>query len=192
MKKSPSTKKSATKKAVPKKAVAAVARDYDSVLSGVVELLQEARRASARTVNAIMTATYWEVGRRIVVGEQGGKERADYGEELIRRLSADLTARFGRGFGLSNLKQIRKFFAVFADVGKGQTPSGLLAVDEPTEKSQTPSGQFVTTKYATASRISVMPFGLIFQMPSEKLEANIRQTMSAASDDQIVQTPSAR
>lgn len=48
---------------------------YDSLLSGMVSLIEEARRVSARTVNAIMTATYWEIGRRIVENEQGGKRR---------------------------------------------------------------------------------------------------------------------
>jgi hypothetical protein len=48
--------------------------------------------------NALMTATYWEVGRRIVEFEQGGEKRAGYGEELLARLADDLTARFGRGF----------------------------------------------------------------------------------------------
>src|SRR6185369_3106810 len=73
-------------------------------------LLEAARRVSARTVNAFMTATYWEIGRRIVEFEQGGKERAEYGETLLLRLSHDLTARIGRGFGKSNLFLMRKFF----------------------------------------------------------------------------------
>ena len=72
--------------------------DYDAVLAGVVELLETARRASARVVNSLMTATYWEMGRRIVEGEQGGQRRASYGEVLIVRLAADLMPRFGRGF----------------------------------------------------------------------------------------------
>ena len=62
-------------------------RDYDEVLSGVVELLEQARRAAARAVNAIMTATYWEIGRRIVEFEQGGEARAGYGEQLLERLA---------------------------------------------------------------------------------------------------------
>ena len=44
-----------------------------------------------------MTATYWEIGRRIVEYEQGGAERAEYGDQLLIRLSRDLTARFGIG-----------------------------------------------------------------------------------------------
>lgn len=76
---------------------------YDAVLADVVGLLDEARRTSARAVNAIMTATYWAIGRRLFEEEQGGRTRAGYGEELVEKLSRDLSARFGRGFGRRNL-----------------------------------------------------------------------------------------
>ncbi len=49
------------------------------ILAEVIDLLESARRASARVVNAVMTATYWQVGRRIVESEQGGASRAGYG-----------------------------------------------------------------------------------------------------------------
>ena len=67
--------------------------EYGGLLLSVGELLEQARRTSARTVNAVMTATYWEVGRRIVEFEQEGKDRAGYGEQLLERLSDDLTRR---------------------------------------------------------------------------------------------------
>ena len=73
--------------------------EYGGLLTGISELLDQARRMSARTVNNVLTATYWEIGRRIVEYEQGGKARAEYGGELLKRLAADLTRRFGRGFG---------------------------------------------------------------------------------------------
>ncbi|PWC26180.1 MULTISPECIES: PDDEXK nuclease domain-containing protein [Brenneria] len=57
-----------------------------------------------------MTASYWEIGRRIVEAEQQGKRRAGYGEQLIERLSNDLAQRFGRGFSRQNLQQMRSFF----------------------------------------------------------------------------------
>jgi hypothetical protein len=66
---------------------------YGGLLTGVVELLERARRASARSLNTIMTATYWEIGRRIVEFEQGGRGRAGYGDALLRRMSTDLAAR---------------------------------------------------------------------------------------------------
>ena len=79
---------------------------YGDIHSSIVQLLEEARRAAARSVNALMTASYWEIGRRIVEAEQGGQERAEYGEQLIKRLAEDLTTRFGRGFSRQNLWQI--------------------------------------------------------------------------------------
>ena len=60
--------------------------------------------------NSIIAAIYWEIGRRIVEYEQGGKERAEYGEALLRRLAEDLSGRFGRGFSRSNLQQMRIFY----------------------------------------------------------------------------------
>jgi predicted nuclease of restriction endonuclease-like (RecB) superfamily len=83
---------------------------YPSLRDEIVGLLQSARQTAARTVNALMTATYWEIGRRIVEAEQRGKRRADYGEVLIKRLANDLTAKFGRGFGWRNLAQMRAFY----------------------------------------------------------------------------------
>ncbi len=84
--------------------------DYDAMLSSVANLLEEARRASARAVNSIMTATYWEIGRRIVEFEQGGEIRAEYGTSLLKRLSQDLSSRFGRGFSRQNVQQMRQFY----------------------------------------------------------------------------------
>lgn len=82
---------------------------YRGLVGGIGELLEQARRTSARAVNAVMTATYWEIGRRIVEYEQGGSVRAEYGEALLKRLAADLTVRFGRGFGVDNLQRFRLF-----------------------------------------------------------------------------------
>lgn len=84
--------------------------DYAAVHGDIVVLLEAARRAAARSINAVMTATYWAVGRRIVEGEQGGQERAAYGEALIKRLGGDLSRQFGRGFGQRNLAQMRAFY----------------------------------------------------------------------------------
>ena len=95
------------------KAVQRISGGYRDVLSGVVELLDAARRASARVVNSLMTATYWEIGRRIVEHEQAGRKRAGYGEEVVRNLSNDLTRRFGRGFGPAQVAAMRQFHLTF-------------------------------------------------------------------------------
>ncbi len=90
------------------------AADYNTVLTEVAALLEAARHAAARSVNAVMTATYWQIGRRLVEVEQQGQDKAEYGERLVERLSQDLTARFGRGFGRRNLFQMRAFYMAYA------------------------------------------------------------------------------
>lgn len=104
---------------------------YAAVHADIVALLDAARRAAARSVNALMTATYWEIGRRIVEFEQGGQDRAAYGEALIVRLSADLSARFGRGFSRQNLQQMRQFYQAWPTSRIRQTLSGESSVSGP-------------------------------------------------------------
>jgi predicted nuclease of restriction endonuclease-like (RecB) superfamily len=100
-----------TKSVLKRKSPAIVApRDYSGLLGGISALLESARHASARAVNAFMTATYWEIGRRIVEFEQGGEKRAGYGEELLARLADDLTRHLGRGFSRQNLQRFRQFY----------------------------------------------------------------------------------
>jgi predicted nuclease of restriction endonuclease-like (RecB) superfamily len=103
---------------------------YDSIFGDISNVIDAAKRSAARSVNCIMTAAYWLIGRRILEFEQKGADRADYGEELLKRLSHDLTARYGRGFAKSNLYQMRSFYVAYPDIF--QTPSGISAgVDPP-------------------------------------------------------------
>lgn len=74
----------------------------------------------------MMTTAYWELGREIVEHEQKGLTKADYGEQLVENLSKDLTKRFGRGFGKSNLFQMRGFYLAYSSIF--QTPSGKSSI----------------------------------------------------------------
>ena len=58
-----------------------IPENYNNIRAGIVELLKTARSAAARNVNSIMTAIYWDIGRRIVETEQGGEHRAEYGDD---------------------------------------------------------------------------------------------------------------
>ncbi len=98
-------------------------RGYRGLLSGLSTLLEDARRGVARAANSILTTTYWEIGRRIVAFEQGGKARAEYGEALLHRLADDLTAAHGQGFSERNLRQMRTFYRGWEI---WQTPSAEL------------------------------------------------------------------
>ncbi|WP_117245414.1 DUF1016 N-terminal domain-containing protein, partial [Klebsiella pneumoniae] len=75
---------------------------YQQIHDGIIHLVDSARTETVRSVNALMTATYWEIGRRIVEFEQGGEARAAYGAQLIKRLSKDLRLRYKRGFSTRN------------------------------------------------------------------------------------------
>ncbi len=81
--------------------------------ASIADVLQKARTRTYRAVNFIMVEAYWNVGRMIVEEEQQGKERAEYGKEMIRGLSERLTAEFGSGFGVSNLAYFRQFYLSF-------------------------------------------------------------------------------
>ena len=123
---------------------------YNAALADVADILDAARSGAARSVNSMMTAAYWLVGRRIVEYEQGGETRAEYGAELIRQLSADLNARYGRGFSVSNLRQMRAFYMDWPIL---QTASGESVLPI----LQTASGESVLPILQTASGESVLP-----------------------------------
>lgn len=122
---------------------------YPLIRDEIVALLQSARQAAVRTVNALMTATYWEIGRRIVEFEQGGEVRAGYGETLIQRLADDLSRQFGRGFSRQNLQQMRQFYLRWT-IDRAQSESEQLLAGE---ICQTLSGKF------KAPAIRQMPSG---------------------------------
>lgn len=125
--------------------------------SEIVDLLQSARSKVVRTVNQTMVLTYFEVGRMLVEEEQGGKKRAEYGKELLKGLSKVLIKEFGKGFSMTNLKQMRQLYVIY---GIGQTlsnqsgkPSTALSESVSNEKGQTPSDQ-------TVSNVPSTDFGL--------------------------------
>ena len=138
-------KKTLSKKTVSKP----LSEEYDGLIGGIAELLEASRRIAARTVNALMTATYWEIGQRIVEFEQRGKKRAEYGEELLQRLAQDLTARFGRGFSYPNVNKFRQFYLAFPSQRILSTPSiestppivSTASIESQRKKGQTSSGE---------------------------------------------------
>ena len=88
--------------------------------NNIAALLNSARRNIVKTVNKTMVYTYLEIGRMIVEEEQKGKERAEYGKQLLKGLSEKLTNEFGKGFSETNLKQMRQFYLTYS---KSQTLS---------------------------------------------------------------------
>ena len=96
---------------------------YDHLIEQIGGLLRQGRVHAAYAVNNILVQTYWQVGKYIVEFEQGGSLKAEYGDELLLRMSKDLTLMYGRGFSISNLFNMRMFYIKFS---KFQTLSGKL------------------------------------------------------------------
>lgn len=87
-----------------------------SFISDIKIIVEEGRRAAYGAISSVMIETYWHIGRRIVEQEQNGKERAEYGTQLIEILSKELTISYGKGFGTRNLWLFRQFYLTFSDL----------------------------------------------------------------------------
>jgi predicted nuclease of restriction endonuclease-like (RecB) superfamily len=82
----------------------------NSLYTQVSELIQEARKQVASQVNTALLATYWNVGRLIVEDEQNSEHRAEYGKQVLKELSKQLTEAFGKGFSRANLQWMRLLY----------------------------------------------------------------------------------
>ena len=81
-----------------------------SVINEIKQILTEAREKVARTVNNELLLAYWNIGRVIVESEQAGSEKAEYGKQLLKSLSKELTRELGKGFSRSNLQNMRLLY----------------------------------------------------------------------------------
>ena len=86
------------------------ANDYGLLLEQISGTFKQGQAQAAQAVDAVLTETYWQVGRHIVEFEQAGQARAAYGKALLEALARDLGLRHGRGFSRSNLSHMRQFF----------------------------------------------------------------------------------
>lgn len=121
------------------------------IFKQVAELLQNARQQVLRTVNSTMTITYFEIGRIIVEEEQNGKDRAEYGKQLLKSLSNELTKEFGKGFSLRNLEQIRQFYMTYS---KSESLTRILQI----QKTQSLTAEFKRLNYQTLSSFFKLTF----------------------------------
>jgi len=82
----------------------------------IKSLVSLGRRQAYTAVNQAMVSTYWQIGRRIVEEEQNGKQRADYGKQMLKILSDALTEEFGKGFSVGTLYYMRQFYVTFPEI----------------------------------------------------------------------------
>lgn len=141
--------------------------DTTALVAEIRALLLAARSAANRQVNALQVLTNFEIGRRIVVHEQGGARRAEYGKAVLQQVSAELAAEFGRGYSTENLRLFRKFYLTYQHRQISQTPSGISLPLDAAEISQTPSGILppaeiaeIWSRLSTPSSRPALPFRL--------------------------------
>lgn len=86
-----------------------------NVVADIVAIIEDGRKKAYSAINSAMIEAYWLTGKRIIEEEQQGKERATYGEAILKELSKELTAKYGRGYSFTNLYNFRQFYLTFSD-----------------------------------------------------------------------------
>ncbi|MBQ8777642.1 MAG: DUF1016 family protein [Treponema sp.] len=99
-------------------------KEYNILIENVGIALKNSRQNIANTINTEIVLTYWQIGKYIIDYEQKGNEKAEYGSNMLNKLSSDLTQKYGKGFSRSNVFYIRKFYMEYPKV---QTVSELLS-----------------------------------------------------------------
>jgi len=85
----------------------------NNLYTAIAEVIQQARQQVKQAVNQQMVQAYWHIGRLIVEQEQQGQERAEYGKQQLGQLSKRLQSDFGKGFDITNLRNMRQFYLTF-------------------------------------------------------------------------------
>ena len=114
--------------------------DRDHLAEQIAALIENAKQHVVTVVNSTMTVTYYEIGRMIVEHEQKGEQRAAYGKGVLKELSKNLTNRFGRGFSVDNLENMRRFYITYSNEVISETASRIF--EPPPTNLQTLSAQF--------------------------------------------------
>lgn len=128
--------------------------DNSEFFKDIKNIISKARRNAFTTLNTEMLKAYFEIGRKIVEEEQNGKRRAEYGEKLIDTLSKELIKEFGKGFDVTNLRRMRRFYTIYK---KWETMSPKLTWSHYSElikiEDDLKRGYF--ERYATSESLSV-------------------------------------
>lgn len=93
----------------------------NSLFEKIASVIEEARRRASTAINLSEVYAKFNVGRYIVKDEQGGKERAAYGKQVLEQLSKRIEERFGEGWSVETLKRCRKFYSMYSTPQIGST-----------------------------------------------------------------------
>lgn len=130
--------------------------DADQLTKRIEQLIENSRKQVVAQVNSTMVQTYFEIGRNIVENEQNGQSRAAYGKSLLKELSQRLTSRFGKGFSVDNLENMRRFYQTYR-CSNSETASRNLnnRISETTSRSLTSTES--STKFNNSNSVPDRP-----------------------------------
>ncbi|MDE6860479.1 MAG: PDDEXK nuclease domain-containing protein [Duncaniella sp.] len=121
--------------------------DDAQFISDITAIVYTAKQKAYQAADLYQVVSNWLVGRRIVEQEQHGQERAQYGKHIVELASEALTAEFGKGYSVVNIKSFRKFYLTFNNLLIGQTPSAQ------SENGLTIKGQSVSAELELAKML---------------------------------------
>ncbi|NOQ71749.1 MAG: DUF1016 family protein [Crocinitomix sp.] len=135
---------------------------YKNLVKDIDTLLTQAKRKVERIVNSTMVTTYWHIGRYIVEYEQDGKDRAEYGTQLLKSLSKELKQSFGSGFSWRNLYNMTEFYKQFPILQPpaakletvNENTKSVISENENLEKMQPVSAKFSKKALSSISKLS--------------------------------------
>lgn len=104
-------------------------KSYNVLLDDAKQIIETSRQQAYSSINVLMVRRNWYLGKRIVEEELRGESRAEYGAQVIKRLSEDLTKYYGKGFDASNLYKFTQFYKFFPEIFHtvcGKSPEKIL------------------------------------------------------------------
>lgn len=164
---------------------------YEKLVSQISETYEQGKKKAVLAVNSHIINTYWKVGEHIIEFEQDGKQRAEYGANLMERLAKDLSLLHGKGFSLSNVKRMRQLYAEYP---KGATLSHqltwshyieLLKINDPLERSFYEK-QAVNENWSIRELVRQKQTSLFLRLASSK---NKEEILRLAHQGQVVEKP---
>jgi len=170
-------------------------QNIDNLYQRIREILDIARNEVYRTANFEMVQAYWNVGREIVEEEQNGRKRAEYGKQLMKELSSRLTRDLGKGFSLSNLFNMRRFYQCYPIF---QTVSGklswshyceLLTINEK-EKRSFYEKESLVSNWSLSELKRQINSSLFERLLLSEGKANKQEVFKLASQGQVIKQPS--
>ena len=143
--------------------------NINSLFEKIASVIEEARRRASTAINLSEVYAKFNVGRYIVEDEQGGKERAAYGKQVLEQLSKKIEERFGEGWSVETLKRCRKFYSMYSTPQIGSTV--LTEFNHHLQNSTNSSSHGLITLFLCASRML---------MPAASMKLNVQSRTGAS------------